>query len=104
MGLRARDKESATWWGKFFKDLKCRGFDGRNVQLGVMDALPRLERAFTEEFPKEKVQRCQVHVAKNVLDKVPMKLKQEVADDIRTIFHAPSKKKAIDYFELFQDK
>jgi len=31
------------------------------------------------------MQRCQVQVAKNVLAKVPMKLKQEIADDIRTI-------------------
>ncbi|MDH4218565.1 MAG: IS256 family transposase [Candidatus Aminicenantes bacterium] len=104
LGLQAGDKESATCWREFFKDLKRRGLDGRNVQLGVMDGLPGLERIFTEEFPKAKIQRCQVHVAKNVLAKVPMKLKQEVADDVRTIFYASSRKKAMEYFEVFQEK
>jgi len=104
LGLQAGDKESATCWREFFKDPKRRGLDGRNVQLGIMDGLPGLERVFTEEFPEAKIQRCQVHVAKNVLVKIPMKLKQEVADDIRTIFYASSKKKALEYFELFQEK
>jgi putative transposase len=104
LGLQAGDKESATCWREFFKDLKRRGLDGRKVQLGIMDGLPGLERIFTEEFPKAKIQRCQVHVAKNVLAKVPMKLKQEVADDVRTIFYASSKKKAMEYFESFQEK
>jgi len=104
LGLQAGDKESATCWREFFKDLKRRGLDGRHVQLGIMDGLPGLERIFTEEFPKAKIQRCQVHVAKNVLAKVPMKLKQEVAVDVRTIFYASSKKKAMGYFDLFQEK
>ena len=104
LGLQAGDKESATCWREFFKDLKRRGLDGRNVQLGIMDGLPGLERIFTEEFPKANIQRCQVHVAKNVLAKVPMKLKQAVADDVRTIFYASSKKKAMEYFEIFQQK
>jgi len=104
LGLQAGDKESATCWREFFKDLKHRGLDGRNVQLGIMDGLPGLERIFTEEFPKAKIQRCQVHVAKNVLAKVPMKLKQAVADDVCTIFYASSKKKSMEYFEVFQEK
>ena len=104
LGLQAGDKESATCWREFFKDLKRRGLDGRLMQLGIMDGLPGLERVFFEEFPKAKIQRCQVHVAKNVLAKVPMKLKQEVAVDVRTIFYASSKKKAMEYFESFQEK
>ncbi len=102
--MQAGDKESATCWKEFFKDLKRRGLDGRNVQLGIMDGLPGLERIFTEEFLKAKIQRCQVHVARNVLAKVPMKLKQAVAEDVRTIFYASSKKKAMGYFDLFQEK
>jgi transposase-like protein len=56
-----------------------------------MDGLPGLEEVFREEFPQGKVQRCQVHVARNVLAKVPQKLKQKVADDIRSIFYASSR-------------
>ena len=91
LGLQAGDKESASSWREFFKDLKVRGLDSRKVTLGIMDGLSGLETVFEEEFPKAKVQRCQVHVARNVLAKVPKKLKQAVADDLRSIFYASIK-------------
>lgn len=76
LGLQAGDKESATCWREFFKDLKSRGVRAENVRLGVMDGLAGLEMVFREEFANADVQRCQVHVARNVLAKVPQKLKQ----------------------------
>lgn len=94
LGLQMGDKESAGSWREFFKDLKRRGLDGSKVVLGVMDGLPGLEKVFKEEFPQAKVQRCQVHVARNVLAKVPRKLKQPVADGLRSIFYASSEEKA----------
>ena len=63
-----------------------------------------LEKVFKEEFPKAKVQRCQIHVSRNVLAKVPRKLKKPVADDIRSIFYASSKSKAMEFFEIFKQK
>lgn len=104
LGFQAGDKESAPNWREFFKDLKKRGLNGRHMVLGVMDGLPGLEKVFKEEFPKAKVQRCQVHVARNVLAKVPRKLKKDVADDIRSIFYASSKQKAMEFFDLFKKK
>ena len=41
-----------------------------------MDGLPGLETVFKEEFSKAKVQRCQVHLAANVLAKVPEKVEK----------------------------
>jgi putative transposase len=104
VGLQAGDKESASSWREFFKDLKIRGLDNQKVALGIMDGLSGLESVFEEEFPNAKVQRCQVHVARNVLAKAPKKLKQTVADDVRTIFYAPSKEKAWESFALFKRK
>ena len=102
--LQTGDKESASNWRELFKDLKGSGLDGQNVILGIMDGLPGLEKVFKEEFPKAKVQRCQVHVARNVLAKVPQKLKKKVADDLRSIFYASSKQKAIGFFDEFKEK
>ena len=102
LGLQSGDKESATNWREMFKDLKKRGLDASRIQLGVMDGLPGLERVFKEEFTKAKVQRCQVHVARNILAKVPKKLKKDVADQVRSIFYATSKSKAIEFFEAFK--
>ena len=40
-----------------------------------MDGLPSLEKVFKEEFSEAKVQRCQVHAARNIMSKVPRSLK-----------------------------
>ena len=104
LGFQAGDKESAPTWREFFRDLKGRGLDGSKMVLGVMDGLPGLEKVFKEEFPKAKVQRCQVHVARNVLAKAPKKLKKAVADDMRSIFYASSKEKAMEFFDIFKER
>ena len=102
LALQAGDKESAGTWRQLFKDLKVRGLNKQAVQLGIMDGLPGLEKVFKEEFPEAKVQRCQVHVARNVMSKVPHSIKQKVADDLRSVFYAESKKKALSFFEDFK--
>jgi putative transposase len=104
LGLQAGDKESAANWREFFKDLKSRGLRGEGVTLGVMDGLTGLEIVFKEEFGNAQVQRCQVHVARNVLAKVPQKLKQAVADGMRSIFYASSKEKANEFFAEFKER
>ncbi len=104
VGLQAGDKESARSWREFFRDLKQRGLDASQVTLGVMDGLPSLETVFREEFPKARTQRCQVHVVRNVLAKVPQTLKAEVAADIKPIFYAPSRLQALEAFEKFREK
>jgi putative transposase len=104
LGLQSGDKESAGSWREMFKDLKGRNLDGNAITLGIMDGLPGLESVFKEEFPKAKVQRCQVHVARNILAKVPRKLKKDIADEVRSIFYASSRKKAIEFFNDFKSK
>jgi len=104
LGLQAGDKESASSWREFFKDLKKRGLDTQRVTVGIMDGLPGLEKVFKGEFPKAKVQRCQVHVARNVLAKVPKKLKEAIADEMRSIFYSSSKEKALEFFATFKSK
>jgi putative transposase len=103
IGIQSGDKESASSWRETFKDLKRRGLDSQTVTLGIMDGLPGLEKIFREEFHQGKVQRCQVHVARNVLAKVPQKLKQKVADDIRSIFYASSREKALELAARFTE-
>ena len=104
LAVQSGDKESASTWRELFKDIKRRGLDSARVVLGIMDGLPGLEKVFLEEFPNAKVQRCQVHVARNVLAKVPRKLKKDIADEVRSIFYASSRKKALGFFEEFKAK
>ncbi len=104
LGLQAGAKESSSSWREFFKDLKRRGLDSKKIIMGVMDGLPGLEKVFADEFPAAKVQRCQVHVARNVLAKVPQKFKESVADGMRSIFYASSREKAREFFSEFKAK
>lgn len=78
--------------------------DASTVLPGITDGLPGLDKVFIEEFPKANVQRCQIHVARNVLAKVPNKLRKDVADDLRSIFYASSKDKATDFYKSFYEK
>jgi putative transposase len=102
LGLQSGDKESASNWREFFKDLKRRGLQSHLVKLGIMDGLTGLEKVFKEEFIKAKIQRCQVHVSRNVLAKVPKKYKQDVADEMRSIFYASSKENSLSFYEDFK--
>jgi putative transposase len=104
IGLQSGDKESAACWRELFRDLKNRGLNSQTVTLGIMDGLAGLEKVFREEFPQSKVQRCQVHLARNVLAKVPQKLKQKVADDMRSIFYASSREKALQFSIQFSER
>jgi len=104
LAIQAGDKESASIWRELFRDLKQRGLKGAGITLGVMDGLSGLEKVFKEEFAQAKVQRCQVHVARNVLAKVPQKVKEAVADDLRSIFYASSKAKAMQFFQAFKER
>jgi len=104
LGLQAGDKESASNWRELFKDIKKRGLDGSHVTLGIMGGLPGFERVFKEEFPRAKVQRCQVHVARNILAKSPKKLRISIADEVRSIFYASSKAKALSFFKAFKSR
>ena len=104
LAVQSGDKESATTWRELFKDIKRRGLDPCGVVLGIMDGLPGLEKVFLEEFPNARVQRCQIHVSRNVLAKVPRKLKKIIADEVRSIFYASSRKKALGFFEQFKSR
>ena len=46
LALQAGDKESAPAWKAVFADLVRRGLDPSTIQLGIMDGLPGLEKAF----------------------------------------------------------
>lgn len=104
LAIQQGDKECATTWREIFKDLKARGLAKDLVQLGIMDGLPGLKKVFMEEFPNAKVQRCQVHMAQNVLTKTPKSLKPEVADSLRDIFYASSRPKAMTAYATFCTK
>jgi putative transposase len=91
LALQAGDREAATAWKAVFQDLVRRGLDPRTIQLGIMDGLPGLEKAFGETFRRAKVQRCPFHRAGNVLAKVRRKDRKAVKEDLHRVFYAGSR-------------
>ena len=88
LNIQQGDKDSATTWREIFRDLKEQG----------------LEKVFCEEFQKAKVQRCIVHVMRNVVTKAPKALRGEVTDCLRDIFYAEKKDTAKDRYDNFVKK
>lgn len=101
LGLQVGDKGSAPFWRQMFKNLKKRCHDGTNVDLGNNDGLPGLEMVFKEEFPNARVQRYEVHAARQVLSIVPKKLKKDITDEVCSIFYAFSRQKTVGFFMAF---
>lgn len=69
-------RESDETWRDIFRNLKQRGV--RWIGLTIADGLEGLRKAARDVFPMSKHQRCFVHKMRNVLDKIPSNLHDEV--------------------------
>ena len=99
LGVQLGDKESATSWREFLKELKARGLKGDKLRLGTMDGLPGLERVFEEEFPRTPVQRCVVHKLRNIAARLPRGLQKDCMSHCKRIFYASSLEEAEKRFQ-----
>lgn len=52
LSIQPGNKDNAESWRQVFKDLIARGLDSQAVQIGIMDGLPGLEKAFKESLQK----------------------------------------------------
>lgn len=93
------DKDSRAAWEMVFADLKERGLQGADVQLGIMDGLPGLPAAFCEAFPNAKVARCWVHKARNVMPRVPARYQAGFQGDWDRVQYADDRASAQLAFE-----
>jgi putative transposase len=88
LGLQLGDSESEGSWSTFFAWLKRRGLSG--VDLVVSDAHTGLVAAVQRHFQGCSWQRCQTHLAGDVLEAAPKSLRQEVHEHLRALFEAPN--------------
>ncbi len=96
VGLAYGAAESEDAWVDLLRDLVGRGL--RAPLLAVSDGAPGLIRAIERVFPKSRRQRCLVHVARNVLAKVPEADREEAQKAYWSIFNeidAPPGEKAV---------
>jgi putative transposase len=86
--------ENATLVTDLVTGLRDRGLDVTQPILAVLDGAKALSRAVKNVFDKPLIQRCQQHKIRNVIDKLPDRLKQVTERRMRQAYHAESMLKA----------
>jgi transposase-like protein len=93
LGLSVSLSEAEVHWRDFLASLQARGLHG--VQLVVSDDHAGLKAALATRLAGVKWQRCQFHLAQNLLDYLPPNVSQEEASaELRGVFNAPSRTEA----------
>jgi putative transposase len=85
-------RESEESWAELFQDIKNRGVSWIGMVIG--DGIRGLWKAVREKYPRAYHQRCWVHRMRNVLDKVPDKVHDEVLTHLRRMYYAQSREEA----------
>ena len=87
LGVEVGDSEDGAFWIAFLRGLRARGLTG--VKLVISDAHTGLREAISSVMLGATWQRCKVHLARNVLAKVPKGSADMVAAAMRTIYAQP---------------
>jgi putative transposase len=101
LGFQVGTRESAQSWRELLVGLKARGL-AIAPELGVGDGALGFWKALEEVFPSTRRQRCWVHKAANILNKLPKSLQANARQDLREIWLAPDRvtaERAIATFE-----
>jgi len=85
IGLAAGQAESYESWHSHFADLRAQGL--KPPLLGITDGAPGLVAAFEQAFPESLRQKCAIHKARNVLEKVAKADNEEVKAAYWAIFN-----------------
>jgi len=103
VGFQVGVRESAQSWRELLIDLKARGLAAA-PEIAVGDGALGLWKAVDEIFPATRHQRCWVHKAANVLNKVPKSVQPNMKADLREVRDAPDRATADAAIAVFADK
>ena len=85
IGIQIANSETEEGWKAFFRMLNGRGLHG--VELVVSDAHPGLVDAIHQCFQGASWQRCQTHFRRNILDKAPKSVHDQLSDGLDEIYY-----------------
>lgn len=89
VGVSVATSEAEVHWREFLQSLVLRGLHG--VQLTTSDDHPGIKAALSAVLPGVAWQRCQCHMQRNAQSHVAkVVMRKEVAEDLRSIFNAPT--------------
>lgn len=90
IGFQVGMRESAQSWRELLVGLKARGL-ANAPELATGDGALGFWKALEEVFPATRHQRCWVHKASNVLNKLPRSVQPAARADLREIWTAPDR-------------
>ena len=102
LGYSITPEESATEWKLLLTSLKERGLE--KVGLFCTDGLHGMEEVINELFPASKIQRCLLHVSRNIAAKVRAKDRAEVLEDFKGVYTSKNKEEALNKLREFEEK
>lgn len=102
LGYILSPNESAVIWSELFNSLKERGC--QKVNLFVTDGLSGITEAISGAFPMAKIQRCLVHVQRNIFSKARVKDRKEITDDFKKVYESDTKQLAESRLNEFKEK
>jgi putative transposase len=103
VGFQVGVRESAQSWRELLTDLKARGL-AVAPQLATGEGGLGFWKALEAVFPTTRHQRCWVHKAANVLDKLPKSVQPAAKQDLREIWQAPDRATAETAISTFVEK
>jgi putative transposase len=94
LGVEEGSTENAAVVTDLITGLRERGLDTSKPILAVLDGAKALSKAVKDVFGKPVIHRCQQHKIRNVIDKLPERLKSVTEKRMRQAYHAESALKA----------
>jgi putative transposase len=94
LAIEEGSTENATLVTDLITGLRDRGLDVTRPILAVLDGAKALSRAVKDVFDQPLIQRCQQHKIRNVIDKLPDRLRTVTERRMRQVYHAESALKA----------
>lgn len=102
LGVWISEQESASKWCEIFEELKQRGVE--DIFFVSMDGLSGLPDAVEKVFPQAIMQRCIVHIVRNLYSVLPKKESKAVIADFKKIYTTSSLSNAKLEYENFRKK
>ena len=102
LGIWIETTETASKWCEIFEDLKSRGVE--DIFFVSMDGLIGLPEAVERIYPQSILQRCIVHITRNIYGILPKKDLKEIISNFKRIYTASNLGHAKLEYESFQKK
>ena len=102
LGIWIETTETASKWCEILEELKSRGVE--DIFFVSMDGLTGLPEAVERVYPQAILQRCIVHITRNIYSTLPKKEVKEVITDFKEIYTASNLEHAKLAYETFKKK